>query len=121
MRLKATMIILFGAALAGSGAASAQQANPLDNVPDAMPADIPYGAPISLDRANAALAAAVAESKKRNWKLNIAVVDSGGSLVAFQRMDGAQLPSRSRSTRPRRLRPSVARPRRSRTRSSSAT
>ncbi|MBV8650707.1 MAG: heme-binding protein, partial [Alphaproteobacteria bacterium] len=27
------------------------------------------------------------------WKLNIAVVDSGGNLVAFERMDGAQLAS----------------------------
>ena len=28
-----------------------------------------------------------------DWKLNVAVVDSGGNLVAFQRMDGAQLAS----------------------------
>jgi uncharacterized protein GlcG (DUF336 family) len=35
----------------------------------------------------------VAEAKKRDWKLNVAVVDSGGNLVAFQRMDGAQLAS----------------------------
>jgi len=35
----------------------------------------------------------VAEAKKRDWKLNVAVVDSGGNLVAFQRMDGAQLGS----------------------------
>jgi uncharacterized protein GlcG (DUF336 family) len=71
----------------------AQQANPLDNVPETMPFDVPYGAPISLDRAQAAINAAVAESKKRNWKLNVAVVDSGGNLVAFQRMDGAQYAS----------------------------
>jgi uncharacterized protein GlcG (DUF336 family) len=35
----------------------------------------------------------VAEAKKRNWKMNVAVADSGGSLVAFQRMDGAMLAS----------------------------
>jgi uncharacterized protein GlcG (DUF336 family) len=35
----------------------------------------------------------VAEAKKKGWKMNIAVVDSGGNLVAFQRMDGAQLAS----------------------------
>jgi len=74
-------------------AASAQQPSPLDVVPDKMPNDIPYGAPIALDRAQAAIAAAVAESKKRGWKLNVAVVDSGGNLVAFARMDGAQLAS----------------------------
>jgi glc operon protein GlcG len=67
--------------------------NPLDAIPDNMPVDVPYGAPISLDRAEAAIAAAVAEAKKRHWKLNVAVVDSGANLVAFQRMDGAQLAS----------------------------
>jgi glc operon protein GlcG len=68
-------------------------ANPLDNVPDKMPFDVPYGAPIGLDRAQAAIAAATAEAKKHDWKLIVTVVDSGGNLVAFQRMDGAQLAS----------------------------
>src|ERR1700683_2947831 len=52
--------------------------NPLDAVPDEMPFDVPYGLPISLDRAQAIIQAAVAEAKKRNWKMNAAVVDSGG-------------------------------------------
>jgi glc operon protein GlcG len=67
--------------------------NPLDAVPEKMPFDVPYGAPISLERAEAAIAAAVGEARKRGWKMNVAVVDSGGNLVAFQRMDGAQLAS----------------------------
>jgi glc operon protein GlcG len=67
--------------------------NPLDFVPDEIPFDIPYGPPISLDRAQAVILAATAEAKKRNWKMNVAVVDSGGNLVAFQRMDGAMLAS----------------------------
>jgi glc operon protein GlcG len=67
--------------------------NPLDVVPEEIPFDVPYGTPISLDRAQAAIHAAVAEAKKRNWKMNIAVADSGGNLVAFQRMDGAMLAS----------------------------
>jgi glc operon protein GlcG len=67
--------------------------NPLDVIPDQMPFDVPYGLPISLDRAEAVIHAAVAESKKRNWKMNVAVADSGGNLVAFQRMDGAMLAS----------------------------
>ncbi|TLZ11941.1 MAG: heme-binding protein, partial [Gammaproteobacteria bacterium] len=71
----------------------APAANPLDAVPDKMPFDIPYGAPIALERAETAIAAAAAEAKKHDWKLDIAVVDSGGNLVAFQRMDGAQLAS----------------------------
>ena len=76
-----------------SGAAIAQQANPLDVVPDKMPFNIPYGAPISLSRAQAAIAAATAEAEKHGWALNVAVVDSGANLVAFGRMDGAQLGS----------------------------
>ena len=74
-------------------AQDAPPANPLDTIPEKMPFDVPYGAPIVLDRAEAAISAAVAEAKKHNWKLNVAVVDSGGNLVAFQRMDGAQLAS----------------------------
>ena len=84
--------------LASICVASAQQAeapksNPLDVIPDKMPFNIPYGAPISLARAQAAIGAAMAEADKRGWTLNVAVVDSGGNLVAFGRMDGAQLAS----------------------------
>ena len=93
-----TVVILavLGIALPGPTPIHAQQTpatNPLDAVPDKMPFDIPYGTPISLEHAEAAIAATVAEAKKHDWKLNIAVVDSGGNLVAFQRMDGAQLAS----------------------------
>ena len=61
--------------------------------PDEMPFDVPYGPPISLPRAQAVLHAAVADATRRNWKMNLAVADSGGNLVAFQRMDGAMLAS----------------------------
>src|SRR5262245_37169448 len=92
-----SFVVSAAAALVVAGAATAQQqsppANPLDIVPDKQPFDIPYGPPISLERAQAAIAATVAESNKRGWKLNVAVVDSGGSLVAFARMDGSQLAS----------------------------
>src|SRR5580658_10218861 len=67
--------------------------NPLDFIPDEMPFDVPYGIPVSLEQAQAVIQAAVAEAKKRNWKMNVAVVDSGGNLVAFQRMDCAMLAS----------------------------
>ena len=67
--------------------------NPLDAVPDEMPFDVPYGLPILLDRAQAVIRAAVSEATRRIWKMNVAVVDSGGNLVAFQRMDGAMLAS----------------------------
>jgi glc operon protein GlcG len=61
--------------------------------PDAMPFDIPYGQSIALDRAKQVMAAAEAEAKKRNWKMNIAVVDTNGELVHFSRMEGAQIAS----------------------------
>jgi glc operon protein GlcG len=87
----------FAVALLTAAASGAQQpapaTNPLDVVPEKMPFDIPYGPPITLERAGALIAAAIAEAHKRDWKLNVAVVDSGGNLVAFERMDGAQLAS----------------------------
>ena len=85
-------ICIAGLALA-AGAQQPQQPNPMDVVPDKMPNDIPYGTPVTLERAQAAINAAVAESNKRGWKLNVAVVDSGANLVAFARMDGAQIGS----------------------------
>ena len=94
MKSRALAIVALSAALFGTTAAHAQPApapNPLDVIPDKMPFDVPYGTPISLDRAQSVIAAAVAEAKQRDWKENVAVVDSGGSLVAFVRMDGAQL------------------------------
>ena len=61
--------------------------------PDAMPFDIPYGQSIGLDKAKLVMAAAEAEAKKRNWKMNIAVVDTNGEPVMFERMEGAQIAS----------------------------
>jgi uncharacterized protein GlcG (DUF336 family) len=61
--------------------------------PDAMPFDIPYGVSIGLEKAKQVMAAAEAEGKKRNWKMNIAVVDTNGELVHFSRMEGAQIAS----------------------------
>jgi len=95
MRTRVLASLALAAALL-AGSAQAQQppaANPLDAIPDNMPFNVPYGAPITADRAHAAIQAAEAEAKKRNWPMNISVVDSGGNLVAFLRMDGAQLAS----------------------------
>jgi glc operon protein GlcG len=89
--------LLFGMVSAGGAFAQQQPAapaaNPLDAIPDAMPNNIPYGTPIAAAKAQAAIQAAFAEATKRNWPLNIAVVDSGANLVSFLRMDGAQLGS----------------------------
>jgi uncharacterized protein GlcG (DUF336 family) len=59
-------------------------------VPDAMPFDIPYGTPISLDRAKQVAEAAMAEAKKRNWKMAIAIVGPAGEMVYFVKTDGTQ-------------------------------
>jgi glc operon protein GlcG len=61
--------------------------------PDAMPFDIPYGVSIGLERAKQVMAAAEAEAKRRNWKMNISVVDTNGELVQFERMEGALIAS----------------------------
>ena len=67
--------------------------NPMDDIPEAMPFDIPYGNSITLEKADQLMSAALTEAKKRNWKMNIAVVDPSGALISFKRMDGAQLAS----------------------------
>jgi glc operon protein GlcG len=59
-------------------------------VASAQSADTPYGAPIGLEAARKVLAAAQAEAQKNNWKVAIAIVDSGGHLVSFERMDTTQ-------------------------------
>ena len=83
-------------AVIGSSAFAQTQAPtppPAGGTPDAIPFDIPYGVSIGLERAKQVMAAAEAEAKRRNWKLNIAVVDTNGELVHFSRMEGAMIAS----------------------------
>ena len=61
--------------------------------PDKMPFDIPYGMSIGLDKAKQVMAAAEAEAVKKSWKMNIAIVDTNGDPVLFERMEGAQIAS----------------------------
>jgi uncharacterized protein GlcG (DUF336 family) len=92
--LSLTVLVLSAGILAG--AANAQQpAGPpdLNAIPDKMPFNTPYGTSITMDRAQAAVQAGIAESNKRGWQMNVSVVDTNGDLVAFARMDGAQLAS----------------------------
>lgn len=49
-----------------------------------------YGAPLTLDMAKKAMAAAEAEAIKNDWWVAIAIVDSGGHLVAFHKLDNTQ-------------------------------
>jgi uncharacterized protein GlcG (DUF336 family) len=97
MKLRVLTAVALTAGLFASGAAHAQQpASPpdLSIVPETMPFNIPIdGAPITAERAEQLIQVGVAEAKKHNWPLDIAVVDNHGDLVAFVRMDGAQLAS----------------------------
>jgi glc operon protein GlcG len=50
----------------------------------------PYGAAIGIESARKVAAAAVAESRKNNWNMAIAIVDPAGELVYFEKLDGTQ-------------------------------
>jgi len=49
-----------------------------------------YGAPITTEQAKKAVSAAFAEARANNWTMAAAVVDPGGILVYFERMDDTQ-------------------------------
>jgi glc operon protein GlcG len=96
MRRFTTMIaaIALAAPLFGHSAAAQPSPTPaLDVIPDVMPFNVPYGTPITLERAQKVVAAALAEAEKRHWNMNVSVVDPNGDLIAFGRMDSAQLAS----------------------------
>ena len=54
---------------------------------------LPYGPTISVDNAKKAAAAALAEARKNNWTMAVAVVDPNGTLVYYEKMDNTQLGS----------------------------
>jgi uncharacterized protein GlcG (DUF336 family) len=49
-----------------------------------------YGPNVTLEQARKVLAAAAAEARKNNWPMAIAIVDTAGQLVAYERMDNTQ-------------------------------
>jgi glc operon protein GlcG len=49
-----------------------------------------YGAAVRIETAKKAAAAALAEARRNNWTMAVAVVDTGGHLVYFERMDDTQ-------------------------------
>ena len=53
----------------------------------------PYGSPISLEDARKVAAPALAEALKNSWTVAVAVVDTGGILVYFEKMDNTQIGS----------------------------
>jgi uncharacterized protein GlcG (DUF336 family) len=73
----AAMILLCGLAIA-----QAQMPNPL-------------GGPVILENARKAAAPALAEAEKNHWNVAVAVVDTGGNLVYYEKMDNTQIGSAS--------------------------
>jgi uncharacterized protein GlcG (DUF336 family) len=95
MKRQSVAGIALAACLLAAGGAYAQQpsAPDLNAVPAQMPFNVPFGTPITLEKAQALIQAAIAEANRRGWPEDFAVVDWAGNLVAFARMDGAQLAS----------------------------
>lgn len=52
-----------------------------------------YGPDITLDQARQVLSAAKAEAESNNWPVAIAIVDTAGNLVAFEKLDDTQTAS----------------------------
>ena len=52
-----------------------------------------YGPTITADQAKSVAAAAVAEARKNQWTMAVAIVDPAGDLVYFEKMDHTQVGS----------------------------
>ena len=64
------------------------------SLPFTVHAQVPqYGPSISHEQARKAIAGAVADARKQNLPMAIAIVDTAGQLVAFERMDNTQTAS----------------------------
>jgi len=64
---------------------------PLDNVDSFRGPTASQAAGLTLGAAKAMMKAAMAEARRIGVAMSVAVVDQGGQLVAFERMDGADL------------------------------
>jgi len=53
----------------------------------------PYGPSISVEDAKKAAALSLAEARKNNWTVAVAVVDPSGNLVYYEKMENTQLGS----------------------------
>jgi glc operon protein GlcG len=73
-----------------AGPALAQQAAP-PAAGTVSTATLPYGPPVTLDQAKRAMAAAELEALKNSWQVAIAILDSGGNMVMFHKIDNTQL------------------------------
>jgi uncharacterized protein GlcG (DUF336 family) len=58
--------------------------------PDAAAAELPSKKSLNLEVARQVLAAAQQHARENQWNVCIAIVDDGGHLICFERMDGTQ-------------------------------
>jgi uncharacterized protein GlcG (DUF336 family) len=81
-----TLLAVLAVAAFNNGVNAQQPAAP---AAPAAPAGPPpgYGAPITLDQAKSAVAAAEAEMKKNNWNMVIAIVGPMGETIYLQKAD----------------------------------
>lgn len=77
--LKARLYIAAAALLVCASSADAQTMN--------------YGTPVTADTAKKIAAPAIAEARKNQWMMAVAIVDTAGDLVYFERMDDTQVGS----------------------------
>jgi uncharacterized protein GlcG (DUF336 family) len=52
-----------------------------------------YGSNVNVENAKKIAAAALAEARKNNWRMAVAVVDTAGYLVYYEKMENTQLAS----------------------------
>ena len=92
MRIVALTTLVTVAGLALAGGTQAQPAGEAPGRGAALPASPPpeYGLPLTNEQAKAAAEGAIAEAKKNNWHMAIAVVGTEGELIYFEKMDGTQ-------------------------------
>jgi glc operon protein GlcG len=90
MAVLTTLVTVAGLAL-GTGA-QGQQGGEQPGRSAALPGAPPpeYGVPLTNEQAKAAAEGAIAEAKKNNWHMAIAVVGTEGELIYFEKMDGTQ-------------------------------
>jgi glc operon protein GlcG len=89
------MLALAGAVALSAGSAFAQAPTPAPAPAPVSTANLPYGPSITLDQAKRAMAAAELEAAKNSWQVAITILDSGGNVVMFHRIDNAQLSATS--------------------------
>jgi glc operon protein GlcG len=91
LRVLALICTLPLAGAAVSPASAQQFGAPQYGAPQLSPTNLPYGPPITLDQAKRAMAAAELEAAKNSWQVAITILDSGGNMIMFHRIDNAQL------------------------------